>query len=415
MNIFVLNCGSSSVKFQIINTDLDLFEKDADRCVAKGLIEKVGGSQAIITFQAEGSEPLKTIEPIADHRAAIMRIKAWMDEDGTTIPGIHSWNDVHAIGHRVVHGAEKFTKSVRIDKDVLSQIESCVDLAPLHNPANLKGIYACYEIFGEKIPQVAVFDTAFHSTMPEESFIYAIPYDLYTKMHVRRYGFHGTSHRYVAYRYRKIVGIPRDKVNVITLHLGNGSSACAIKGGISINTTMGMTPLEGLIMGTRSGDIDPTIIDYLVAKGVGSMADIFNILNKKSGVLGVSGLSNDMRDLEKASDEGHKRADLALHLFAGRVKKYIGAYMAEMNVCDAIIFTAGIGENGARIRSQICANLEFLGIEMDEALNKQAVRGKTMRISKEGSRVGIYVIPTNEELLLARDTVRVVKNVERIW
>ena len=415
MNIFVLNCGSSSVKFQIINTDLDLFETDGDRCIAKGLIEKVGSPEAILTFQTEGGEPFKAVEPIADHRAAIMRIKAWMEEPTTKIPGILGWDDLHAIGHRVVHGADKFTKSVRIDKEVLSQIEECVDIAPLHNPANLKGIYACTEIFGEKIPQVAVFDTAFHSTMPEEAYLYAIPYDLYAKFRVRRYGFHGTSHRYVAYRYRKMTGKTRDKVNIITLHLGNGSSACAIKGGVSINTTMGLTPLEGLIMGTRSGDIDPAIVEYLVAKGFGSMTDIFNLLNKKSGVLGVSGLSNDMRDLEKGADEGHKRARLALSMFAGRVKKYIGAYIAEMNGCDAIVFTAGIGENGARIRSMICANLENLGIELDEELNAQAVRGKTMRISKEGGRVEVFVIPTNEELLLARDSVRVVKNVERLW
>jgi acetate kinase len=415
MNVFVLNCGSSSVKFQIINTDLDLFEADGDRCIAKGLIEKVGTKEAIINLQADGGAPFKAVDPVLDHRAAIMRIKSWMEEPTTKIAGVNGWDDIHAIGHRVVHGAEKFTKSVRIDAEVLKQIEECADLAPLHNPPNLKGIYACTEIFGEKIPQVAVFDTAFHSTLPEEAYLYAIPYDLYTKYGVRRYGFHGTSHRYVAYRYRKMVGKPREQVNVITLHLGNGCSAAAIKAGVSVNTTMGLTPLEGLIMGTRSGDIDAAIVEYLFAKGVGTVPEIFNILNKKSGVLGVSGLSNDMRDLEKGADDGNKRAHLALALFAGRVKKYIGAYMAEMNGCDAVIFTAGIGENGARIRSMICANLGNLGIELDEELNAQAVRGKAGRISKDGSRVAVYVIPTNEELLLARDTVRVVKNVERMW
>jgi acetate kinase len=338
-----------------------------------------------------------------------------MEEPGTKIAGVNGWDDIHAIGHRVVHGAEKFTKSVRIDKDVLKQIEECADLAPLHNPPNLKGIYACTEIFGEKIAQVAVFDTAFHSTLPEEAYLYAIPYDLYTKYGVRRYGFHGTSHRYVAYRYRKMTGKTRDQVNVITLHLGNGCSAAAIKKGVSVNTTMGLTPLEGLVMGTRSGDIDAAIVEYLFAKGVGTVPEIFNILNKKSGVLGVSGLSNDMRDLEKGADEGNKRAHLALVLFANRVKKYIGAYMADMNGCDAVIFTAGIGENGARIRKMICENLESLGIEIDDRLNQEAIRGKAMRISQEGSRVAVYVIPTNEELLLARDTVRVVKNVERMW
>ncbi len=415
MNIFVLNCGSSSVKFQVINTDLDLFEADGDRMVAKGLIEKVGTKEAIINLQSEGYEPIKAVEPIEDHRAAIMRIKAWMEDPKTKISGIHGWDDIHAIGHRVVHGAEKFTKSVRIDKEVLAQIEECCDLAPLHNPANLKGIYACTEIFGEKMPQVAVFDTAFHSTMAEDTYLYAIPYDFYGKYSVRRYGFHGTSHRYVAYRYRKLTGKKREDVNVITLHLGNGSSAAAIKSGVSVNTTMGMTPLEGLVMGTRSGDIDAAVVEYLFNKKVGSVADIFNILNKKSGVAGVSGIGNDMRDIEKGADEGNHRAQLALRMFANRVKKYIGAYMAEMNGCDAIIFTAGIGENGARIRSMICSNLEALGVTVDENLNKQAVRGKAMRISKEGGKVEVWVIPTNEELLLARDTVRVVRNVERQW
>lgn len=415
MNVFVLNCGSSSVKFQIINTDLELFEADGDKMIAKGLIEKVGTKEAIINLQAGGGEPFKAVEPVEDHRAAIMRLKAWMEEPTTKIEGIHGWDDLHAIGHRVVHGAERFTKAVRIDKEVLAKIEECCDLAPLHNPANLKGIYACYEIFGEKIPQVAVFDTAFHSTMPEDVYLYAVPYDFYSKYQVRRYGFHGTSHRYVAYRYRKLTGKKREDVKIVTLHLGNGSSACAIQAGQSVNTTMGMTPLEGLIMGTRSGDIDAAVVEYLFAKGVGSVPDIFNILNKKSGVAGVSGIGNDMRDIEKGADEGNHRAQLALKMFANRVKKYIGAYMAEMNGCDAVVFTAGIGENGARIRSMICSGLEALGIELDEELNKQTVRGKTGRITKPGSRVEVWVIPTNEELLLARDSVRVVRNVERLW
>ncbi len=415
MNVFVLNCGSSSVKFQIIATDLDVFDKDADKMIAKGLIEKVGTDKAIINLQAGDAAPFKAVEPILDHRAAIMRIKSWMEEPTTKIEGVHGWDDIHAIGHRVVHGAERFTKSVRIDAEVLKQIEECCDLAPLHNPANLKGIYACTEIFGDKIPQAAVFDTSFHATIPEDAYMYAIPYELYAKYKIRRYGFHGTSHRYVAYRYRKIVGIPREKVNVITLHLGNGCSAAAIKAGVSVNTTMGMTPLEGLVMGTRSGDIDPAIVEYMANKGLGSVTDIFNILNKKSGMAGVSGVSNDMRDVEKAADEGNARAALALRLFANRVKKYIGAYMAEMNGCDALIFTAGIGENGSRIRGMICSGLQALGVELDEALNAKAVRGQSGRISKDGSKVAVYVIPTNEELLLARDTVRVVRNVERLW
>ncbi|MDD8020445.1 MAG: acetate kinase [Acidobacteriota bacterium] len=415
MNVFVLNCGSSSVKFQIINTDLEMFDTDSDRRVAKGLIERVGKDDAIINFEADGQPPVKTTEPIHDHRQAILRIKKWMEDPATKINGIHSWDDIHAIGHRVVHGGEKFTKSVKIDKEVLAQIEECSDLAPLHNPANLKGINACSEIFGDRIPQVAVFDTSFHSTMPEEAYMYAIPLDYYEKYKVRRYGFHGTSHRYVAYRYRKLLGIPKEKVNIITLHLGNGCSAAALRKGESINTSMGLTPLEGLVMGTRSGDLDPAVIEYLYNKGTGSVADIFNMLNKKSGVLGVSGLSNDMRDLEKAAKEGNHRAQLALKMFALRVKKYIGAYLAELNGAEAIIFTAGIGENSVLMRKMICNGLENLGIELDEELNKQAVGGKCLKISKAGSRIAVWVIPTNEELLLARDTVRVVRDVPRNW
>jgi acetate kinase len=415
MNVFVLNCGSSSVKFQIINTDLDLFENDADHTVAKGVIEKVGTKEAIVSFQAEGGEPYKNVEPIGDHREAIMRIKAWMDQPTTKIEGVQTWDDLHAIGHRVVHGAQKFTKAVRIDKDVIAMIEQCADLAPLHNPANLKGVHACYEIFGERIPQVAIFDTAFHSTMPEDIYRYAIPYDFCAKYQIRRYGFHGTSHRYVAYRFQKLARRKREDVNLITLHLGNGSSACAVKAGKSYDTSMGLTPLEGLMMGTRSGDIDPSLIEYMIEKGVGSVADVFNILNKKSGVAGISGVSNDMRDIERAADEGNQRARLALKMFANRVKKYVGSYIAEMNGCDAVIFTGGIGENGARMRQLICADMEALGIVLDDEANKSTVRGKAGRITKGGSKTEVWVIPTNEELLLARDTVRVVKDVERLW
>ena len=415
MNIFVLNCGSSSVKFQIINTDLEMFETDSDHRVAKGLIERVGKDDAIINFEADGQSPVKSTEPVHDHREAKKKKKKWMEDPATKINGIHSWDDIHAIGHRVVHGGEKFTKSVKIDKEVLAQIEECSDLAPLHNPANLKGIYACYEIFGDQIPQVAIFDTAFHSTMAAESYMYAIPFEYYEKYRVRRYGFHGTSHRYLAYRYRKLVGKPREEVNIITLHLGNGCSAAAIKKGYSVNTSMGLTPLEGLIMGTRSGDIDPAVVEYLFNKGIGSVADIFNLLNKKSGMLGVSGISNDMRDIEKAAREGNRRAELALKMFALRVKKYIGAYLAEMNGADAIIFSAALGENSALVRKMVCQGLENLGIELDEELNQQAVGGKCLKISKAGSRLAVWVIPTNEELLLARDTVRVVRDVPRNW
>src|SRR3989339_398536 len=283
MNIFVLNCGSSSLKFQIIETDLDLIKDDKDRTLAKGLIERVG-SQAIISFQVEGHPPLKQAAPLRDHRAALNYVIKWITDPETEIPGIRSLEDIHAIGHRVVHGEERFKKSVRIDKEVIAGIEDCIDLAPLHNPANLKGIYAAREQFGPSTPQVAVFDTSFHSTMPEISYLYAIPYQTYRRFKVRKYGFHGTSHRYISYRYRKLTGKEREDTNIITLHLGNGSSACAIKGGNSLDTSMGMTPLDGLMMGTRCGDIDPTVIEYLMHKEGTSIDEVFSVLNKRSGV-----------------------------------------------------------------------------------------------------------------------------------
>jgi acetate kinase len=298
-----------------------------------------------------------------------------------------------------------------IDKSVIAGIQECIDLAPLHNPANLKGIYAATELFGPTMPQVAVFDTAFHSTLPETAYLYAIPYQLYRRFKIRKYGFHGTSHRYIAFRYRKLSGKQRKDTNIITLHLGNGCSACAIKGGKSIDTSMGMTPLEGLMMGTRSGDIDPTVVEFLMHKEGTSIDEIFSTLNKRSGLLGISGLTNDMRDLEgEAEEHQDRRAILAIDMFSCRVKKYIGAYIAAMNGTDAICFAGGIGENGMGIRKKILGNMEGLGIELDDARNAQAVRGREMLISSDKSRVPVYVIPTNEELILARDTVRAVKS-----
>src|SRR3989339_236579 len=415
MNIFVLNCGSSSLKFQIIETDLDLIKDDKDRTLAKGLIERVG-SQAIISFQVEGQPPLKQAAPLRDHRAALNYVIKWITDPETEIPGIRSLEDIHAIGHRVVHGEERFKKSVRIDKEVIAGIEDCIDLAPLHNPANLKGIYAAREQFGPSTPQVAVFDTSFHSTMPEISYLYAIPYQTYRRFKVRKYGFHGTSHRYISYRYRKLTGKEREDTNIITLHLGNGSSACAIKGGNSLDTSMGMTPLDGLMMGTRCGDIDPTVIEYLMHKEGTSIDEVFSVLNKRSGVLGISGLTNDMRDLlDEIKEHQDRRAILAVEMFCGKVRKYIGAYTAEMNGADAICFAGGIGENSPEIRKKIITGLDWLGIELDDSLNEQAYGGKAMKISSAKSRGEIFVIPTNEELILARDTLRVVLNVPRIW
>lgn len=409
MNVFVLNCGSSSLKFQIIETDADRIASDSDRQLAKGLIERIG-SESIVTFQVADCPALKHAAPLRDHRAALAHVLEWIAAPETKIPGLSGLEDIHAVGHRVVHGAEHFTGSILIDKTVLARLQECVDLAPLHNPANLKGIYAAMDLFGARMPQVAVFDTAFHSTMPETAYLYGIPYQLYRRFKIRKYGFHGTSHRFIAFRYRKLTGKAREDTNIITLHLGNGCSACAIKGGKSIDTSMGMTPLEGLMMGTRSGDIDPTVIEFLMHKEGSNVEEVFSTLNKRSGLLGISGLTNDMRDLQLEADEHRdRRAILAIDMFCYRVKKYIGAYVAAMNGTDAICFAGGIGENSPAIRDAILSDLDRIGIEIDNRRNAQAVRGREMVISSDNSLVPVYVIPTNEELILARDTVRAVK------
>lgn len=415
MNILVLNCGSSSLKFQIIHTDLDLFDSDGDVQKAKGLIERIG-SQSLVTFQADGRPPLKQAAPLRDHKAALDYLVRWIVSPDAQIPGIRSLADIHAVGHRVVHGAEKFTRSVTINEEILDGIEDCIDLAPLHNPANLKGIYAARELFGVGVPQVAVFDTSFHSTMPETSYLYAIPYQLYRRHKIRRYGFHGTSHRYVAYRYRRITQKERDAINIITLHLGNGCSACAIRNGDSIDTSMGLSPLEGLVMGTRGGDIDPAVMEFLMHKEGMSINEVDTMLNKQSGLLGLSGLTNDMRDLLDEEREHHdRRAALAVAIFVQRVKKYIGSYLAEMNGADALVFTGGIGENSATVRQRVCEGLEWLGIKIDAGLNTGLARGTEGTVQASDSRVQIHVIPTNEELLIARDTVRCIKDAPRRW
>lgn len=415
MNVLVLNCGSSSVKFQIIQTDVDLIEQNADKRLAGGVIERIG-SQSLITLQAESQPKVKQASPLRDHRAALDYILRWIISPESRITDINSLADIHAIGHRVVHGGEQFTRSVRIDDTVIEQIEDAIELAPLHNPANLKGIIAARELLGTAIPQVAVFDTAFHSTMPETSYLYAIPYQLYRRHRIRRYGFHGTSHRYVAYRYRQIMGIKREQVNIITLHLGNGCSACAIKNGDSVDTSMGLTPLEGLVMGTRGGDIDPSIIEFIHHKEGMSIDEIDTMLNKQSGLLGISGLTNDMRELlDEEQEKQDRRARLAIDIFCTRIKKYIGAYLAELGGSDAIVFTGGIGENSPIIRQRICEGLEWMGLSIDSEKNKIMTNGKEGEISTADSRIKGYVIPTNEELLIARDTVRVVKDVPRRW
>lgn len=410
MNVFVLNCGSSSLKFQIIDTDADAIATDTDKQLAKGLIERIG-SEAIVTFQAENRPPLKQAAALRDHKTALAYVIKWVTSTDAKIPGIRTLEDIHAIGHRVVHGGERFTGSYLIDECVIAGLQECVDLAPLHNPANLKGIYAATELFGPRMPQVAVFDTAFHSTMPEVAYLYGIPYQLYRRFKIRKYGFHGTSHRFVAFRYRKLTGKERKDTNIITVHLGNGCSMCAIKHGRSVDTSMGMTPLEGLMMGTRSGDIDPAVIEFLMHKEGTSVEEVFTTLNKRSGLLGVSGLTNDMRDLQgEAEEHQDRRAILAIEMFCYRVKKYIGSYMAAMNGTDAVCFAGGIGENSAPIRKRILSDLGWLGIEVDEERNAAAVRGREGVISTDASKVPVYVIPTNEELILARDTVRAVKS-----
>ena len=412
MNILVLNCGSSSVKFQIIDTDLDRIERAEDRLLAKGLLERIGG-EGLIRTTVEGAGTTVTTAPLPDHHAAIQFILRWIVSPQANIPAIRGLSDIHAVGHRVVHGGERFVASTLIDPSVLKGIEDCVELAPLHNPANLRGVRAVRDLLGDTVPQVAVFDTAYHSSMPETSYLYAIPYSFYRRYHIRRYGFHGTSHRYIAYGYRRLLGLERSEVNIISLHLGNGCSACAIKDGHSIDTSMGFTPVEGLVMGTRSGDIDPSILEYITIKEGLGMAELDTLLNKRSGLLGVSGLTHDMRELlEEEAESQDRRARLAIDIFCGRVRKYIGAYLAEMNGTDALVFTGGIGENSATIRARICKGLDWLGISLDEELNHRMVGGSVGEISSPSARLKTYVIPTNEELLIARDTVRCVHGVE---
>jgi acetate kinase len=409
MNVLVLNCGSSSVKFQLIATDLEQIAGNSDRRLARGVIERIG-SEAIITLSAEGREPQRSTAPLRDTRAAVELILRWACSENAGIDTVKSVADVHAIGHRVVHGGERFTHSVLITDEVLRGIEDCIDLAPLHNPANIKGIAAAREVFGIGLPQAAVFDTAFHQTLPDRAYLYALPYQLYRRHRIRRYGFHGTSHRYVAYRYRQLLNIAREETNVITLHLGNGCSAAAIRAGNSVDTSMGLTPLEGLVMGTRSGDLDPAIIDFISAKEGLSAQEVETLLNKQSGLIGISGLTNDMRELlAEAHEHDDRRARLAVEIFCYRARKYIGAYLAAMNGTDAIIFTGGIGENSAEVRSLICDGLQWMGLELDEERNSARTNGGEGIISRDGSRLAAYVIPTDEELLIARDTVRCVR------
>lgn len=398
MNILVINCGSSSLKFQLIDSE-------SEQVIAKGLCERIGIAGSRLVYQKPGMDKLITESPMADHKIAIkMVIDALTDAENGVVKSL---SEIGAIGHRIVHGGEKFAASTVIDDEVIAAIEECSELAPLHNPANLIGIRACMELMGDT-PMVAVFDTAFHQTMPEEAYIYGIPYSYYEKDKIRRYGFHGTSHSYVSKRAAEVLGKDISSLKLIVCHLGNGASVSAVKYGSSVDTSMGLTPLEGLVMGTRSGDIDPAIIEFIAHKEQKSIEEIMQILNKESGVLGVSGgFSSDFRDLEDAYLAGKPDAVRALKVFAYRVAKYIGSYTAAMNGVDAICFTAGLGENSPIIRQMVCEYLGYLGVTLDPEQN--AKRGKDLIVSTEDSATKVLVIPTNEELAIARETYALVK------
>ena len=398
MKILVLNCGSSSLKYQLID-----MSNEEVLCV--GLVERIGIEGSVLKQEKDGVEGKLIVEqPMKNHQDAIKLVL-----DAVVDPqygGVKDIKEVEAVGHRVVHGGEKFAGSVLITDEVKAALEECIELAPLHNPANIMGIEACEAIL-PGVPMVGVFDTAFHQTMPKSSYLYGLPHELYTKYGVRRYGFHGTSHRYVSQRAAAMLGKNIEDCKIITCHLGNGASVAAIDGGKSVDTSMGFTPLEGLIMGTRCGDIDAAILPFLMEKEGLDAKGLSDLMNKKSGVYGMTGISSDFRDIEDAAAQNNELAQVALESYAKKVKKYIGSYAAEMNGVDAVVFTAGVGENGIDMRADIMANMDFLGMKLDEEANK--VRGKVRVISTEDSKVKILLIPTNEELMIARDTLELVK------
>lgn len=395
MKVLVINCGSSSLKFQLIDSQ-------SEKCLAKGLCERIGIGGSMITYAPEGGDKEKTLTPMSDHTEAIRLVLEALTNPATGV--VKNLDEIGAVGHRVVHGGEKFAESVIIDEEVLAAIQECSDLAPLHNPANLIGIDACRKLM-PSTPMAAVFDTAFHQTMPEEAYMYGLPYEYYQKYKIRRYGFHGTSHSYVSKRAAEVLGKSYEDLKIIVCHLGNGASVSAVKNGRCVDTSMGLTPLEGLIMGTRSGDIDPAIIEFLAHKEGKDIDQIMNVLNKKSGVLGLSdNLSSDFRDLEDGYHTGNVHAVRTLKTFCYRVAKYVGAYTAAMNGVDVICFTAGVGENAGIVRTFVCEYLGYLGVELDQEANGR--RGEDIVISTPDSRTTVMVIPTNEELAIARETVR---------
>ena len=405
MKILVLNCGSSSIKFQLIETDSALIESNTDRCIAKGSVDRIGTDEASLKVTVPPNPTRSSTEEILDHQTALTRAIAMLKE----CHAVADTSQIQAVGHRVVHGGERFAASVIIDDAVVEEIQACVELAPLHNPHNLRGYYVARKVMPQ-VPQVAVFDTAFHQSMPPHAYVYGLPYSYYRRYHIRRYGFHGTSHRYVAFRYRKIFGKARDEANLITVHLGNGCSITAIDKGQSIDTSMGFTPQEGLLMGTRCGDIDSAALFYIMSKDELTLHDMSTLLNKFCGLYGISGESNDMRELMAASAKGDEQAKLAIDVFCYRIKKYIGSYSAALGHVDGLVFTGGIGENSPVIRAQACEGLRELGIEIDPERNASLV-GKEGEISTDGTRVRVMVIPTNEELLIARDTFRAVRGI----
>lgn len=398
MNILVINCGSSSLKYQLINSK-------SEEVLAKGLCERIGISGGAITHQPVGKVKITEELDMPNHTVAVAAVIAKLTDKEVGV--VTSLDEINAVGHRIVHGGEKFAGSVLIDDEVLKAIEACNDLAPLHNPANLIGINSCREIMPE-VPMVGVFDTAFHQTMPKKAYLYGLPYEYYEKYRVRRYGFHGTSHDFVSSRAAELMGKTREDLNIIVCHLGNGASISAVKHGKCIDTSMGLTPLEGLIMGTRSGDIDPAIVSFLAEKEGLSASEVIDICNKKSGVLGLSGgFSSDFRDLSEAAAQGNEKAKDALDTYAYRVAKYVGAYAAAMQGVDVIAFTAGVGENNKEARAKIMEYLGYLGVAIDEEKNQ--IRGEEVRISTADSKTAVWIVPTNEELAIARETLRLLK------
>jgi len=395
MKILVINAGSSSLKYQ-------LMDSESGYVIAKGLCERIGIDGAM-TYKPTGREPVQFSDALKDHTEAIKLVINTLTDPQIGV--VKSMDEIDAVGHRLVHGGEKFAKSVLITEEVIETVESLNSLAPLHNPANLMGVRACMEIM-PGVPMVAVFDTAFHQTMPREAFLYGLPYEAYTDHMVRRYGFHGTSHLYVSRKAIEMLGKPAEETKVVTCHLGNGSSISAVKGGKSIDTSMGLTPLEGVPMGTRCGSIDPAIVTYLMDKLGLDAKGIDNYMNKKSGVMGISGVSSDFRDITAAAKEGNDRAKAALECFAYQVKKYIGAYSAAMGGVDAIVFTAGVGENHRLLREMILTGLDYLGADVDFEYNMSCPGGQDVELTKPGSKVKVYVIPTDEEMVIAQDTAR---------